>query len=98
MGDGEEEELGEERWEAFPADDEAPVFALEPSECAFDGIAGDGFFQGAPSGFSVFPDPFRDFRLDATTAQALTDFLVIIPFIKRGLLDSFAGAPAPASA
>jgi hypothetical protein len=69
--------------EAFPADDQAAVLALEPRERPLALEARDLLFHGAPTRLSVFPGAFPDLGPDPAAAELMAGILGIIPLICR---------------
>jgi hypothetical protein len=87
VNDGDGEKRVEAGAETFPADNQAPVLALEPRKRLLSLQARDILFEGAPTWFFDFPDPFRNLRPDPALPEAMAEGFRVVPLIRRDDLE-----------
>jgi hypothetical protein len=94
MDDGNGQKRVEASRETLPADDQATVFFLEPSEGALGLEAWHIHLQRSAARLSPRPDPFRQLGPDASLAELPAQGLGVIAFVCCKDLRTFARAAA----
>jgi hypothetical protein len=90
VNDGDCEKRVKAGAETFPADNQAAVLALQPRKRSLSLKAGDILFEGAPTWFFDFPDPFRNLRPDPALPEAMAEGFRVVPLIRRDDLEPLA--------
>jgi hypothetical protein len=71
MDNGDGQKRGEADRATLPADDQATIFFLEPGECALGLESWDIDLERSAWGLSGLPDPCRQLRTEAASAELL---------------------------